>query len=78
MSMLKRKRATVLRQQYFSTFVSNGEVTTHMVPNETCLPMITDNFGDWTDDMAVRLGSDVLRRCTGYPAERVLRRLYKT
>ncbi|KAK8782901.1 hypothetical protein V5799_015758 [Amblyomma americanum] len=48
------------------------------VKDETCVPLITENYGDWTDDIAVTLGSDVLRRCIGYPVERVRQRLYKT
>ncbi|KAK8782905.1 hypothetical protein V5799_015756 [Amblyomma americanum] len=80
MSMLMRKwdYFTKNRHQFSSTFVTSDDVAMLDVKDETCVPLITDNYGDWTDDIAVTLGSDVLRRCIGYPVERVRQRLYKT
>ncbi|KAK8787136.1 hypothetical protein V5799_023088 [Amblyomma americanum] len=80
MSMVMRKwdYFSKNRHQFFSTFVTSDDAARLDVKDETYVPFITDNFGDWTDDIAVALGSDVLRRCIGYPAERVRLRLYKT
>ncbi|KAK8781878.1 hypothetical protein V5799_016783 [Amblyomma americanum] len=80
MSMLERNwdDFTKNRHQFFATFVTSDDIAMLDVKDETCVPLITDNYGDWTDDIAVTLGSDVLRRCIGYPVERVRQRLYKT